>query len=43
MRGLVDSVVGGTKSVFESPKLAAGLYIGALVAVLVTTGLRESE
>jgi hypothetical protein len=43
MRGLVDSIVGGTKSVFESPKLAAGLYMGALVAVLITTGFRRGE
>ena len=43
MRGVVDSIVGGTKTVFESPKLAAGLYMGALVAVLVTIGLREGD
>lgn len=43
MRGLLNSITGGTKSVFESPKLAAGIYVGAVVAVLITTGLRESE
>ena len=43
MRGLLSSITGGTKSVFESPKLAAGLYMAALVGVLTTTGLREGE
>lgn len=41
MRSLVDSLVDGTRSVFESPKLAAGLYMAALVAVLATVGRRE--
>lgn len=41
VQGLLNSIVGGTRTVFESPKLAAGLYMGALVAVIVTTGLRE--
>ena len=43
MRGLLNSIVNGTRSVFENPKLAAGLYVGAVVAVLVTTGLRENK
>lgn len=33
----------GAKAVFESPALATALYVGAVVAVMVTTGLRKER
>lgn len=43
MRELMEKVTRGTGTVFESPGLAAALYMGAVVAVIVTTGLRREE
>ncbi len=43
MRDLMDSMVRGTRGVFQNPALAGALYAGALVAVLVTRGLRRED
>ena len=43
MTDLLDSVTRGTQKVFESPKLAAAFYVGALVAVFATMGLRRGD
>ena len=43
MQELVKKVTRGTETVFRSPRLAAVLYAGALLAVMVTIGLREED
>lgn len=41
MTELLESVTRGTEKVFRSPGLAAALYMGAVVAVIITTALHE--
>jgi hypothetical protein len=43
MRKLLESATRGTTAVFERPGVAAAFYVGAVVAVIITTGLRPED